>query len=99
MEYSLIHGAVECTSVFGVFTITVITTILGSLLLDQVEEASLMEVESIAPKVFIFFMSLVIAKMFTFLYDLACDTVIHCFIYNQDAAPESFDTARNEIKA
>jgi choline transporter-like protein 2/4/5 len=98
VEFSFIHGAVACTSTFAVFTITCVTTIVGSLFLDHVQSQNLVQLETYSPKVFIFFCALVISKMFTLIYEIACDTVLHCFAYNDSLAPESFSKAKVNVQ-
>lgn len=35
--------------------------------------------------------------MFTLIYEIACDTVLHCFAYNDSLAPESFSKANVNV--
>ena len=92
VSFSLINGVVECTTTLAVLVITIVCTICSSQVIDNYEPLNVKMNESTAVKIVIFVVSLLTAKMFQFPYDIdiACDTVMHCYAYNEDNAPKSF---------
>lgn len=97
IEFSLIHGSVECISTLAVFVVAFVCTTTCSLIIDHAQEMDYMMVETYSPKVFVFFISIAITKLFTFLYDIGCDSILHCYIYNKEYVNDRFGTVVNSI--
>ena len=99
LEFALIHGTVECVTTMMVFVVAITCTIVVSLIVDHADEQEWILVESFSPKLFTFIITFTIAKLFAFLYDIACDTVLHCFAYNAEFAPDGFESTLNARRA
>ena len=63
-EFSLIDGAVECSTTIACFVISIGCTVVCSLIVDNVESVNIQLEETFTPKIVTFFTTLVVAKMF-----------------------------------
>lgn len=66
MEFSLIHGTVECVTSIGVFAIAFICTLVVSLIIDHADDQEWILVETLSPKIFTLLITVTIVKLFTF---------------------------------
>jgi len=96
--FGLIEGAVECSTTVACLVISLSSAILCGFIIDNVESLNLKVGESSTPKVVTFIVTLLMAKMMLFPFDLACDTIMHCFVVNEAMAPAKFREEFEKVK-
>ena len=84
IAYSVVTGTVNVVTLLGCVIISVTTTFVMNWTLEYASEQHNMLIETYSPQIFIFLVSMLIAKMFMFVYDASCESLLHCMYYDQD---------------
>lgn len=98
VAFALIDGAVECSTTIACFVISISCVLISSLIIENSEKLNMKFTETTSIKLVIFLVTLGISKMFMQPYDVACDTVMHCYAYNKNMAPKEFEIGMNDTK-
>lgn len=96
VRYGTLKGVVDTVTFFGVVAITFGCTAIMGLIMNYSIDQNNDVFETQAPTFMVFMSCLLICIMFTHIYGVSSDTILHCFIYdeNKNNGKSQFATAR-----
>lgn len=84
LRFGVLSGLTGLFLFLGSIFISCATTFIMHFFIDLYAQGRNIEVDTIAPLLFVFFMTLSICIIFSHVYEIAADTLLHCYVLDEE---------------
>lgn len=84
VRFAILSGLVDLFLILGSLLISIITTLIGYLMIKLHEKSFNVEIETSFPLVLIFLIAFCVTLIFNHVFEVTADTMLHCYVIDEE---------------